>query len=191
MNSFEEIEKKTIERGINLEELHNLYSEFKSLKIPENNLLVMTKTSFVAIKKHITWDKTTKENKNEQGGFLIGKPYVIAGKFVSVVEFIIPGEATYSNAAYLQMGYETWKKMYDIYDDLYREKEYFIVGWYHTHPNSLPVVMTPVDRDTQRMLFQENWHFSVVLNPHKKKIACFNSFDAKECDIYIAKQSGS
>lgn len=69
-------------------------------------------------------------------------------------------------------------------DEQYRNQGQYVIGWFHTHPNSLDVFMSRTDMDTQRNFFNQDWHFSVVLNPHRRLIACFNSMDANICRFY-------
>ena len=153
----------------------------KKLKVP---LLVISECAETEIKKHVMWDKKTNENVYEQGGILIGKPYMVNSQIVGIVEHIIPAEVNNSSPVYLKMSTETWVKMLNIYDEQYKEDGLFVIGWFHTHPNSLSVFMSSTDIKTQHAFFNQEWHFSVVLNPHRKLIACFNSYKANKCNYY-------
>jgi len=59
----------------------------------------------------------------------------------------------------------------------------FVVGWFHTHPNSLPAFMSGTDRATQRSFFSAGWHFALGLNPHRRLAACFHAADADPCAL--------
>lgn len=174
-------------KELSFDELSEIYpfikdiSEAKKIKEP---LLILSEKAVEGIKKHISWDKQTADNVYEQGGILIGKPYLINKQIVGFVELIIPAETTRSNYTYLEMGTETWIKMLDIYDQLYKDNGLLVIGWFHTHPNNLSVFMSSTDMGTQRTFFNQQWHFSIVLNPHRRLIACFNSEAAKPCDYY-------
>ena len=82
------------------------------------------------------------------------------------------------------MGTETWAKMLKVYDERYKNDGLYVIGWFHTHPNDLPVFMSPTDMRTQKHFFNEQWHFSLVLNPHRRLAACFHSAAAMKCDYY-------
>lgn len=157
--------------------------ELKKMKFP---FLYISEQAEREIKEHISWNEKTQVNVCEQGGILIGQPFRIGKSILGIVEHAIPAEVSCSNSVYLEMGTKTWIKMLNIYDEKYKEKGLFVIGWFHTHPNSLPVFMSGTDMGTQRRFFNQNWHFSVVLNPHKCLIACFNSANADKCDYYLS-----
>src|SRR6185295_299681 len=56
-----------------------------------------------------------------------------------------------------------------------------VIGWYHTHPGSLDVFMSPTDQETQRRLFNQTWHFSLVLNPQRQEYRVYYGADSAEC----------
>ena len=144
-------------------------------------LLIITHRAEREIKTHIGWARKTPQNVREQGGILIGTPFLVDGHMVSVVECVIPAELYESSAAYLKMDTKTWIKMLNLYDERYRDQGLHVVGWFHTHPNGLGVFMSSTDMGTQRAFFREDWHFAVVLNPHRRLIACFHSAQAIPC----------
>jgi proteasome lid subunit RPN8/RPN11 len=151
--------------------------------LEQENAVFLTRNAQNLLWEHIGWGKKTKTNIVEQGGLLIGSPYQVNDNFISVAESIIPGESTSSNAAYLELGNDAWSKMLEEFDSRFAEKEYKIIGWYHTHPNSLGVFMSGTDMATQRRFFNKKWHFAVVLNPHTKKYKAFYSEKGPECRI--------
>ena len=53
-----------------------------------------------------------------------------------------------------------------------------LVGWFHTHPNSLDVFMSGTDRWTQSRLFSGERCIALVFNPHRKLWKCFRT---EEC----------
>lgn len=158
----------------------------RKLSKEQGPLLVISQRAEREIKDHIGWAEKTRYNIREQGGIMIGSPYLVDGRTVSVVECAIPAELSESNAAYLKMDTETWLKMLNCYDESYRDQGLYVVGWFHTHPNGLGVFMSSTDMGTQRAFFREDWHFAVVLNPHRKMIACFHSAQAELCSFYPA-----
>lgn len=180
---------KTVDivRKIDIEQLLLEYpalEDIKDIDKMEHPLLYISEQAEREIKEHISWDKKTSVNVYEQGGILIGKPFLIGKSILGIVECVIPAKLSQASAAYLEMGTETWGKMLDIYDENYKDKGLYVIGWFHTHPNSLSVFMSFTDMETQRGFFNQDWHFSVVLNPHRRLIACFNSANADKCDYY-------
>ena len=148
-------------------------------------VLVFTENAERTIKKHISWGKKTRENVYEQGGILIGRPFSLPGGGVlGLAEHAIPAVLSRASSAYLEMGTETWMRMLNIYDAQYKDKGLNVIGWFHTHPNSLPVFMSATDMGTQRTFFYQNWHFSAVMNPHQHLLACFCSAQAVSCGYY-------
>lgn len=153
----------------------------KKLSQQREPLLIISRRAEQEIKAHIAWDRKTSQNTREQGGILIGTPFLVDGRMVSVVECVIPAELSESSAVYLKMDTKTWIKMLNLYDERYQEQGLYVLGWFHTHPNSLGVFMSSTDMKTQRAFFCEDWHFAVVLNPHRRLIACFHSAQAVPC----------
>lgn len=160
----------------------NFLADLQEVRTP---LLVFTENAERTIKKHVSWGKKTRENVNEQGGILIGRPFSLPdGGILGLVEHAIPAVPSRASSAYLEMGTETWVRMLDIYDTQYKDKGLSVIGWYHTHPNSLPVFMSFTDMGTQRTFFYQDWHFSAVMNPHRHLLACFCSKYAVSCSYY-------
>lgn len=174
-------------RAVTAEQFLREHPELASVKGPTDlrgPLLVISRRAEREIKKHIGWAKKTRQNVREQGGILIGSPFLVDGRTVSVVECVIPAELSESSAAYLKMDTETWVKMLNIYDERYQEQGLYVMGWFHTHPNSLGVFMSSTDMGTQQRFFREDWHFAVVLNPHRRLAACFHSAQAFPCALF-------
>ena len=100
----------------------------------------------------------------------------------AVVRSIIHAEAAIGTPASLEMGHNDWKEMLDIFDT---KAEGMVVGWYHTHPNELQVFMSGVDMATQQSMFCEEWHFAVVLNPHRERWGVYIGAEATPCKGYF------
>ena len=68
------------------------------------------------------------------------------------------------------------------------------IGWWHTHPNALPVFMSSTDMSTQHLKFFKPHDYSVVLNPHRMIWKAFVGNNAVEVpaimliDHYMAKE---
>lgn len=146
----------------------------------------LTPTARKQIFKHIGWGKRTRSNHIEQGGILLGHTYVDSEKQLTygVVEQAIAGK-TSGSAAYVEFSHEIWKDMLGQADNLLKQhpdSKLQIIGWYHTHPNELPVFMSGTDQNTQARLFNKDWHFAIVLNPHKQIWKAFWGQRATECE---------
>lgn len=182
-----------IVQKVDIEQLYTIYpalEETADLKKSKFPMLYISEEAEKEIKTHIHWNEKTDSNVYEQGGILVGRPFMVENGILGVVEHVIPAEASRANSAYLEMGTDTWKKMLDIYDEKYKNQCLYVIGWFHTHPNGLPVFMSGTDMGTQRNFFNQDWHFSVVLNPHRRLIACFNSADANKCHFYPVEFAG-
>ena len=150
--------------------------------------LIFTPVSSMTIAEHISWGKNTGDNKFEQCGIIIGRAYRIGKEVVvGVAEAALPADTSSANPAYLKMDTGAWAKMLDIYDEKYKDDGALVLGWYHTHPNSLSVFMSSTDQATQRAFFNQDWHFAAVLNPQKRKIGCFISADSTPCSCLSKK----
>jgi len=75
--------------------------------------------------------------------------------------------------------------MVDVYLEENPDKSVQIIGWYHTHPRNLGVFMSHTDINTQKLHFNKNWHYAIVLNPQKKIWKAFYGEQAHECLGYF------
>lgn len=135
---------------------------------------------------HIGWKETTAENIVEQGGILLGSTYYDEQKGITfgIVEKAIAGKSAVGSPGYLEMNHQAWKEMIDKVDEILNdnpELKLQIIGWYHTHPNSLGVFMSGTDRNTQKKMFGNSWQFAVVINPHTQIWRVFYGSNSDEC----------
>ncbi len=139
--------------------------------------------------RHIGWNEETERNRVEQGGIMLGHVYRDSerGFTYGLVEDIVPGASARGSSTYLELSTDVWKTMLDYVDDrLDRQGEDLqVIGWYHTHPNHLDVFMSGTDRGTQKRFFSEDWHFAVVLNPHREFVKAFHGAEALECNCNL------
>src|SRR5690349_12967673 len=115
--------------------------------------LYLTSEAMSHIATHIGWGQNTQHNCVEQGGILLGQAFRDSEREVTyaVVNAAIAALSARGSSVHLEMSHETWKEMIDSVDRLLEEspqKELHVIGWYHTHPNGLPVFMSGTDRDT-------------------------------------------
>ncbi|MCK5525425.1 MAG: hypothetical protein KAI83_20035 [Thiomargarita sp.] len=159
--------------------------------IDKHHHIYIKKTAFETIMRHIGWNSVGETSYNivEQGGILLGKTFIDPDTNITygVVEQAIAGKSAKGSSAYLEMTHETWKEMLDEADKLLEQpgSEFQIIGWYHTHPNTLDVFMSGTDQATQSRLFGNDWQFAIVLNPQRKIWRAFYGSHSKECKGYI------
>lgn len=130
-------------------------------------------------------------NRKEQGGWLIGRylldtaGHPIQAEVTHVLE--AKTECRYS-------GYIEWSALEEIrlqqeFFDMKEElassdpkaaEDLCVIGWWHTHPNDLPVFMSGTDMETQRLKYFRPEKYAVVLNPHKGIWRAFAGADARE-----------
>ncbi len=158
----------------------------------ERHRLYIKEDAREQIFKHIGWKNPQPRNSDEQGGILVGHVFQDTEKDVlyGVVEEAIPGVHAKGSPAYLKMDHQTWKAMIQRVDEILDaapDNKLQVIGWFHTHPNSLSVFMSGTDAATQRRMFAKEWHFAIVLNPHKHVWRTFYGRDSQECQGYMIK----
>jgi len=142
--------------------------------------------------EHIGWKNSTSNNTVEQGGLLVGNVFYDPNQNFTygIVEAAFAAKYAIGSSAHLRMDHNTWKYMYDELDyflDLYPELNFQIIGWYHTHPNQLPVFMSSIDKDTQQSVFPNHWQFAVVLNPHHTIWRAYHGAECENCMGHFLK----
>ncbi len=159
-----------------------------------HRLYILESTWAEEIGVHLGWGKRTKQNRVEQGGILLGEVFhdPDQNRTFVIVQKAIPGVSAQGSPGYLSMGHSTWEEMLNEADVFLERTEYplRIIGWYHSHPNELPVFMSGTDLNTQAKFFHNDWQFSIVINPHKQIWRAFVGLNAPECEGFvIADQS--
>lgn len=182
-NNSPEIEiKKAIPKEAFENQSIKLYSDGYDYIAHNDYLLLIDLHAFRKIMSHIHWgNNKTNMNRNEQGGLLIGSIFFDDNKKIKygIVKDIVFSESTSASRGNLEMGHSTWKDMLDEFHNRYSNNDNIrVIGWYHTHPNNLAVFMSGVDQNTQKRFFNQDWHFAIVLNPHKKMWKVFHGRDA-------------
>ncbi len=154
--------------------------------------LYLTSKAVRQISQHIHWGEKSFKNGVEQGGILLGKVYrdEAAGVTYGLAEEAVAGELGRGSGVYLELDHSAWQQMYQQVDSLLERRgkgDMYIIGWYHTHPNSLDVFMSGTDRGTQERMFNKDWQFAIVLNPQRKIWKAFHGASARECRGEICK----
>lgn len=140
-------------------------------------------------------------NRREQGGLLIGR-YArfdhgapIQAEVTAVLE---------ANAECRSPGYIEWsaleeirmqREFYRMQDELAKTdpegaEELTILGWWHTHPNDLPIFMSGTDMETQQLKYNKPEKYAVVLNPHRGIWRAFAGKTAEEVPALMLLEEG-
>ncbi len=185
-------EEYELEEKILVDETFKTDEDFNSenKKLQSEARLYISQKAKKQIWNHIEWgNHYTKNNKNEQGGILLGKVFFDKEKEIqfAIVEDVVVGKTAKGNPTYLEMSHETWAQMLNDADQIIEDKNdnIQVIGWYHTHPNELSLYMSNTDMNTQYRFFNQDWHYAIILNPHKEIWKAFVGKEAKECKGYI------
>lgn len=150
-----------------------------------SHYLVLVGESAQQLLDHVGWGRRTATNGVEQGGILLGRIYRDPERkqVVGVVHAAIPGQGAQGSTTGLRMDTTVWAAMLGRLDQLRKDdqRDLHVVGWYHTHPNELGVFMSATDQETQSRFFNQDWHFSLVLNPHRRYFEVFHGRDSIRC----------
>ncbi|MBD5525396.1 MAG: hypothetical protein HDR04_13460 [Lachnospiraceae bacterium] len=149
----------------------------------KDHKLIIQSNAVKDIFEFIEWDVGKRSDiRVEQGGVLLGKRFYDSTKDIhfAIVSKAIVSENADGSSAFLEITPECWRTIHDKIDDYKLESgdEVVIVGWFHTHPNMLPVFMSGTDRSTQKLFFDGDNTYSVVINPQRHLMKAFR---AAEC----------
>lgn len=162
----------------------NFYSADKKHK------LIVKKNAAKEIFKCIEWDVGKRlDIRVEQCGVLLGKRFYDLTKdihFVIVSKAIVSENAD-GSSAFLEITLECLQTIHDKIDAYNYEsgEEVVIVGWFYTHLNMLPVFMSGTDRNTQRLFFNGDNTYSVVINPQRHLIKAFRVADCYPTQVFF------
>lgn len=106
----------------------------------------------------------TPANAMEQICALGGK----GGQYIVHVRMLLPLEAEFASSGMVKVSALAW---YQAILAL-RAEGLALVGSIHSHPGALPVFLSWEDQNTHQQMFPRG--VSLVINPHRKKIAAFN-----------------
>lgn len=151
----------------------------------EGCLLLMTETARREMFEFIQWkNMKTQANRNEQGGLMAGIHCSVPGYEgkVCIVRHVFPLHEASSSSGYLDASASDWGAAYARMDQLSAQlgERLEPLGWFHTHPNDLPIFMSGTDRFTQKKIFGGEYSYAVVLNPHTGRWGAFRSDDAHD-----------
>jgi len=137
----------------------------------EQRYLILTDFAYNKMNRMLSWGYKTSQNTVEQGGILLGKVEQYKNEIYNIVEDVILAN-TKGSAMFVEFTSAMWADMQQELSDINKQRgnkeKFVIVGWFHTHPNNLPVFMSNTDINTQKLNFSQQWQASLVMNPHKK-----------------------
>lgn len=145
---------------------------------------------------YIDWGEVSAKNRVEQGGIIVGRHFRDEKKNISysLAERAVPAYGANGSMGFLDMRKEDWEQMHEDLDRMnvakLEEKKYIILGWFHTHPNSLDVFMSGTDMYTQRNYFADDNCMALVFNPHRRIWKCFRKAECCDCkaELLIGKK---
>ena len=156
----------------------------------EVRYLIFSSGAYSKLLGFIDWNERTSRNQVEQGGVLLGKVQQYRNEIYSFVEDVLLAD-TKGSPTFVEFTPKMWEDMQNglskINDDRKLGEQLLIVGWYHTHPNSLSIFMSGTDMNTQRLNFKQDWQVSLILNPHSREHKAF--FGAVAMEGKIIKKS--
>jgi hypothetical protein len=152
--------------------------------------ILFAQSAWNDIQDHIGWGKKTRDNVVEQGGIYVGSPCILPnGERVGYVRSAIAAPGTVGTSVYVEFNHDVWAYFLRVIQSKKDSGEYesddVILGWYHTHPNSLNVFMSGTDMGTQRSQFYRDWNSAVVINPHRQLIAGFCGGAAVPAEVLL------
>lgn len=134
---------------------------------------------------NIAWGARYRRGDVEKAGILIGNYYRDCTSREEVVwadvVVVVPADSALVNATFetIDITTEAWKGMYETADE-FRSENLQIVGWYHTHLDSINTRFSGIDRVTQRKVFTYEYSFGVVFNPNQRKWSVFYGPESRE-----------
>lgn len=143
--------------------------------------------------EHISWGIDSEGNQVEQGGIILGKIIQDAKSLINygIAIKAIPAFDTDSSMKHLHFNHQVWNNILRKSDEFIEDNSKSnlqLIAWYHTHPKHLRVYMSDTDKKTQKLFFNQDWHFALIFNPQKKIWRVFQGKDARECQAYMIKK---
>jgi proteasome lid subunit RPN8/RPN11 len=159
----------------------------------ERRYLILSEHTFMELQDSLDWGRTTKRNRVEQGGVLLGRIAYYGNEIYCFVEDILLAD-TSGDPVFVEFTSEMWADMQNglakINASLDKKEQLVIVGWFHTHPNGLSVFMSGTDMTTQRLNFSQEWQVSLVMNPHTDKYGAFFGARATVGKVVLPESRG-
>jgi proteasome lid subunit RPN8/RPN11 len=108
----------------------------------------------------------------EVGGVLLGDIWRCEAGRVTEVREALPAMHTEAGMGHVTFSHETWAEIYDYLEHWAEGLK--IVGWYHSHPG-FGAFFSGQDRFIQKNFFSSPGQVGIVVDPHRKELAAFES----------------
>lgn len=102
-------------------------------------------------------------------GFLLGDVYKHNGRNYSVARDVATTNLDSSSVS-VKFQREGFQSLFQKLNDF--PFDYVLVGWYHSHPGH-GCFMSQKDLETQKKMFKEDFHSSIVIDPVKMEIEAY------------------
>ena len=101
----------------------------------------------------------------EIGGFILGKKIQLqpGGEYQLVMERFVNIEPEDNSVYQIEFGPKAWSELERQRDDFYRDMEYELLGWFHTHPGHGLFLSKP-DVSIQQTFFNQKFHVAFELD---------------------------
>jgi len=119
-------------------------------------------------------------------GFLVGNLYRWKKKGYEVVHETVTGELE-STAVSVKFRRDAFENLFDKLDEI--EYDYVLIGWYHSHPGYTSF-MSSIDMETQRRMFNREFHVSIVVDPVNLELKTFRVSNEKCIEVPYAVFGG-
>lgn len=137
--------------------------------------------------------KTT-STESEAGGFLLGRHCKIKGTGreqyeITIEKFVIPAKTEHQDLYQIKFG---TKSMLDLDNELVRNSELGLIGWFHTHPGHSPFLSNP-DLNIHDGSFSNMWQVALVIDPKIEGFAAglFTKKNGRKMNNFMAHSDNS
>ena len=121
-------------------------------------------------------------SRKEVLGFLLGDLFSYRGLRYTVAVDVVTTDLD-SDSIYVRFDRNGLGKLSEKLDEV--KFDYLLLGWYHSHPGH-SCFMSKRDEETQRSLFQEEYHSAIVIDPINFMIEAFSLRDGKIVSLPFA-----
>lgn len=103
----------------------------------------------------------------EIGGFILGKvdknEHQGKIRYQVILERFVDIEPETNNQYQIEFGPAAWSELVRSMDDVYKDQEYLLLGWFHTHPGHGLFLSQP-DLNIHLTYFKEKYHIALELD---------------------------
>ena len=146
--------------------------------------LYIKKEAALKMLKHC---KDFKDMHLEVMGFMVGHRYEWEKKGYTVVEDVVTSDL---DTTAVSVKFASFEPLFQELDKFEKEdKDYILVGWYHSHPGHTSF-MSPTDKDTQKRMFKKDFQSAIVIDPINIEMKAFKLHEGEVYEKPFAVLSG-